>query len=289
MTFIYHDNCCDGFCAAWLANFVWPDATFIPAQPNWKVPDVEGQDVIIADFSYPRDILTGMAQAAKSIKVFDHHATAEKELAGLDFCTFDKDKSGASLIYNYLTSQGLLKPSHMHTWLVRYVEDRDLWKKQLPYCDEVHAALVSYDYDFQSWNTIAAKGVAAIKEEGVHILRSQHKFIAQTLKRLEWVEINGLRGKGVHYANGLSTSEILGKVLQDDQSLPFAVMWGDNVEGTRLYSIRSRKESGVDVGAIARQYGGGGHTNSASFRVKATTTLDVPIQHSKIEKSSSQS
>lgn len=147
---------------------------------------------------------------------------------------------------------------------------------------------MSYDMEFPVWNVVASKGVAALKEEGTHILRSQNKYISQVLRRLEWVEIEGMRGKGVHYANGLSTSDILHKVLQNEPDLPFAVMWGDSVEGERTYSIRSRK-GGVDVGAIARKFGGGGHTNSASFRVKVQILLDAPLSHYKIEKPTSQS
>jgi oligoribonuclease NrnB/cAMP/cGMP phosphodiesterase (DHH superfamily) len=46
---------------------------------------------------------------------------------------------------------------------------------------------------------------------------------------------------------------------------PFVVIWHDR-DGRRYFSLRSR-EDGPDVEAIARQYGGGGHTHAAGFSV----------------------
>jgi len=46
---------------------------------------------------------------------------------------------------------------------------------------------------------------------------------------------------------------------------PFAACYWDTPEG-RVFSLRSTDE-GLDVSAIAKQYGGGGHIHASGFRV----------------------
>lgn len=143
---IYHDQCADGFCAAWLVRLALGEASveFLPAQYGDAPPEVAGRHVLIVDFSYPAEVLVAMSKRASSIRVLDHHKTAEEACRGLPFCTFDLEKSGARL-----TSEYLEKSTGQHTllyrqWLVDYTEDRDLWRWQLQESREVNAALASY-------------------------------------------------------------------------------------------------------------------------------------------------
>ena len=94
--FIYHKNCSDGFAAAWTYRQVDPDAEFLPASVNTRdePPDVTGRDVVIADYTYTREALFRMKDQAKSLIVLDHHISSQKDLEGLDFCTFDMERSG---------------------------------------------------------------------------------------------------------------------------------------------------------------------------------------------------
>jgi nanoRNase/pAp phosphatase (c-di-AMP/oligoRNAs hydrolase) len=46
---------------------------------------------------------------------------------------------------------------------------------------------------------------------------------------------------------------------------PFAGCYWDTPDG-RVFGLRSTDE-GVDVSAVAKQYGGGGHRNASGFRV----------------------
>ena len=50
------------------------------------------------------------------------------------------------------------------------------------------------------------------------------------------------------------------------ESEPFAACYLDTAD-SRVFSLRSRREGGVDVAKIAESYGGGGHRNAAGFRV----------------------
>jgi hypothetical protein len=84
---LYHANCLDGFTAAWCAWLSFGDsAEYRPVQygPGQDLPDVTGRDVLIVDFSYPRDVLLEMASNAKSVTLLDHHASAQRDLQSID-------------------------------------------------------------------------------------------------------------------------------------------------------------------------------------------------------------
>ena len=95
---IYHADCADGFCAAWVARGVLGDAAeYVPAHYGQNPPDVlAGAMVYILDFSYPRDVMIQIAKEARLVLVRDHHKTAMAALDGLDElpnvdCLFDMD------------------------------------------------------------------------------------------------------------------------------------------------------------------------------------------------------
>jgi len=98
---IYHGNCYDGLTAAWAAwrkfgaNADYQAALYGEPLPSaaWDRP------LYILDFSYPRAELEARALDPShvlnltALRVLDHHKTAEADLAGLPFCTFDLDST----------------------------------------------------------------------------------------------------------------------------------------------------------------------------------------------------
>ena len=300
LKFIYHTNCWDGFCAAWIASKAWPEAELIPANYKSEPPDVTGHDVIIADFSYDRDVLIDMKNKAKSLIGFDHHETAKNKLDGLDFYTFDMSKSGARMIWDYCKQQKLITlnqffkhkrqpgcypnfDTYIH-WMVAYTEDRDLWLKKLQHTDEVNAALRSYPFDLAVWDELAHLTPDDMAAEGRPILRVQQKVIDHHLRHLQWVEIDGIRGKGCCCTVGSIWSDVMEQILHKGD-VKLAVVWCDNDKGERIYSIRSTQD-GPNVEQIAVKRDGGGHKRAASFTLKCTALIvgDAPT-HIKIEKS----
>lgn len=283
---IYHSNCTDGFCSAWLCHLVWPDAEFIPANYGWKPPDVRGKDVLIVDFSYDRPVLEQMAKEAAAIKVLDHHETAERNLAGLPFCTFDQSKSGAHMTWDYLVSEGLLKPQKywlmeesLH-WLVQYVEDYDLHKQALPNHHEICAAIRNHDTEFDVWNQMAKRTPESMVAEGKPVLRYQDWLIDHHVRYAQVVEIGGVKGIGCQCSMNKLWSRVADGIMAKYPEIPFAVIWQDTDEGFRIYSLRSRH--GFHVGKLAESLGGGGHPGAAAFKVNYQTTLEGPITHSKL-------
>ena len=270
---IFHDNCNDGFTAAWIARGVLPtDTEFFPANYGSDPPDVTGREVYLLDFSYKRPVMLDIASRAKLVTVLDHHKTAEKELEKLSFidghpneetnvyCKFDMTKSGARLTWQHFYGQsGMTAP-----WLVDYTEDRDLWLWKLPLSKEVNAALSSYPRTFEQWSKWAEFGTVPpveMKIEGSAILRYQQQTVDSQAANAVEIEMDGYRVLSVNAT--VLISEIGEKLAKDR---PFSATWFARNDGVKVWSLRSRGESGIDVSAIAKAHGGGGHKNAAGFQ-----------------------
>lgn len=261
MIVIYHANCIDGFTAAYVAWCEYGgDAVYVPAQYGEPPPEVVGKDVLVVDFSYPRTTLEKMAAEAKSIRVLDHHKTAEADLSGLPFCTFDMLRSGAGLAWDEL--HGGERPA-----LVDYVEDRDLWNWKLPDSREVSAWLSSFKPDFHVWETLAGvlqndRPVAV--GQGTAILRALNGYVDSLSQKYAVHPIGGHAVPVINTTHAIS--ELVGQ-LASLTGVPFAAGWFQRHDGKFVYSLRSRGD--FDVSEVAKRFGGGGHKNAAGFTVDA--------------------
>lgn len=253
---IFHSDCADGFCSAWL---IWRyhsrEAEFHPATYEAPPPDVAGRDVLILDFSYRRPILERMHADARSLVVLDHHKTAQAELAGLDYCTFDMGRSGAQLTWDYVSEAA---PFAQRPWIVDYVADRDLWTWLMPDSRAVNAALRSYPQDFETWTAIADTSPGELAAEGRAILRADARAIEVHRARAREVEFDGHL---VPMVNASVLRAEIGNALNPGR--PFVVVWFER-DGIRQYHLSSDAD-GLDVSAIARAHGGGGHQHAAGF------------------------
>lgn len=282
---IYHANCDDGFCAAWLhhRHGAYP-GEYVAANYDDDPPDVKGRDVLIFDFSYPRDVLVRMHEEAESLLVFDHHKTAKEDLEGLGFCTFDMSKSGARLALEFLDP---LDATSGHNWLVDYVEDRDMWWKKLPKNREVRAGLQSFPYDLEVWDGIYERGMEALAEVGRPVVIYQDRLIAKALseKNFGWCWVGEHLVPCVNNTIADLTSDIVGQ-LAEHTGAPFAVGYFVLPDGGRgakvVYNLRSR--SNVDVGKVAARFGGGGHPKAAGFKLDILPDFETPPEGNRYER-----
>ena len=263
MTYVlYHRNCYDGFCAAWIARRSLPDAKFVAVQYNEGFPRIEqGATIYILDFSYKSDVLCDLAARSQKVIVLDHHKTAEQELESLIgkisnlVIQFDMDKSGGRLAWEHFY------PSDTAHWLVDYTEDRDLWRHRLPHTREVIAYIHSWPFSFELWDTLFCVSRPSQEwiNEGGAILRREQQIIDNHVAQANEIEIGGHKVLAVNAT--VLFSDIAGKLAEDR---PFGACYFDRAGGKRQWSLRSR-DGGIDVSIIAKAYGGGGHKNAAGF------------------------
>lgn len=265
---VYHDKCHDGITALWVAKQHWPDA--VAYAGNYDVPpDIErlrGADVLIVDFSWKREAMQAALMAAASLRVLDHHKTAEAELADLDNCVFDMERSGAGLAWDELIGTEERPP------LVDYVEDRDLWRFRLPRSREVHAACNSYPLTLEARDALMRRDVRELADEGAAILRYHDKLVDGAARNATTMTLGGYTVPALACPVLEMTSD-LGHALA--QGVPFAVIYTDRPDGSRLHSLRSA-DDGIDVSEIAKKYGGGGHKHAAGFTLAKAESRDAP-------------
>ena len=281
---IYHRGCWDGFCAAWVMRKVEPDAEFLPANYGEDPPpiqDIAGRRVYVVDFSYDRDTCETIAAAASKIVILDHHRTAEKALSGLPYARFDMEKSGGRIAWEYVCDHYQIKHEHQITrknppWLVRYTEDRDLWRWALPRSEAVNAWLRTSPLDFKYWDEFEAfehdRDVwGRIIDEGLAILRYQETIVAAKAEQAARITVpvpEGVTGWPTLWsvANATTlTSETAGRLAMTST---IGCVWFEKADGIRVYSLRSNKASDCDVSRVAEFFGGGGHRHAAGFTWK---------------------
>lgn len=265
---IYHGNCADGFASAWVVrkfyNFPEFKLEFHAGVYQNPPPDVAGKHVILVDFSYKRPVLNKMKQEAASLLILDHHKTAMEDLQDFEGAVFDMERSGAMITWNHFFPN--LKPPR----LLEHIQDRDLWKFQLDGTREIQAAVFSYPYDFNVWDQLMEIDPLFLIDEGTAIERKHFKDIAELLAVCK--TRTKIAGYNVPVANlPYIFSSDAGHIMGKGEA--FAACYMDTPEG-RVYSLRSA-DDGVDVGEIAKLFGGGGHKHAAGFRVK----LDQDISH----------
>ena len=272
---IYHGKCIDGFTAAWAVNKAHGgNVEFVEAKYGDPAPAIGGRDVIIVDFSYPRDVMEWIISNAKSLIVLDHHKTAEAELDGLDKATedvhveFDMKRSGAGMAWDHFFSH------RDRPMFLSYVEDRDLWNFNLPDSKAVNAALQSYHHRFEIWDILESTDIEDLIVEGIAIRRKQNKdteeVIASTKTRMIISSIDVPVACVPHFM-----ASDAGHIMAKGEA--FSATYYDDADGDRIFSLRSdnKDPNAADVSQIAREHGGGGHKNAAGFKVKLAKIKEI--------------
>lgn len=170
---IYHDNCADGFGAAFAAWLKFGDEAEYYADQYGKQDAPWRQDenldlweIYILDFSYPKEDMDYLFKVAKRVVWLDHHKTAFEVWCGgipdngvyenvlnysdaKDYIRLDNNRSGAMLAWEYFHRD---KEVPM---LIKHIDDYDRWQFKLEGTKEFSRALWSYaPWSFEQWRDI---------------------------------------------------------------------------------------------------------------------------------------
>lgn len=275
---LYHASCMDGKMAAFVAMEHFKqhniEATYIPVQYNTPFPEIEldkETEIYILDFSYDRVTLVGIHQKVKKLVVLDHHKTAEAALRWLPFAHFDMEKSGATLAWEYF------HPGKEAPDLVKYVEDRDLWRFKLPGTRSLFESLVTrgaLSGELDEKGNVFSKYIEENYVDGGFddLIREGEileKYRDNQIKALgnpssKKVLITTFQDKTVGVFNTTHFISESGSVVYSNLDVDFSMSYFLLPEGNWVFNLRS-KAGGVDVSAICKLYGGGGHHNAAGF------------------------
>lgn len=280
---VFHHNDADGRCAAAIVR-KWAFAT-IPDQIDPIIPSHEGrllfiemgygkpcpldkilptETVVIVDYAFTPDVMSQIVDRAARVVWCDHHATAKAygyDVSG--FCDFsDKGLSGCECTWRYFF------PDRNIPDTVQLLGDYDAWRlQQQPVCFEYYEGLKLFSTSPESvtWfrlldddkpmahkfmSEIIMLGAAAIKYRDNYCHDIQQSYGYET-------EIDGIKAYAMNiYRFG---SQGFGKLFKL-YSVCISYIHDGEKFVVSLYS-----DGIVDVSAIAKKHGGGGHKGAAGF------------------------
>ena len=260
---IYHADCRDGFGAAWAAWTILGDenARYIPAHYGDDVPETDPSGwVYILDFSYPLTQMQALlARHRGRVALLDHHQTAMEELDGrIANAHFHMERSGAVMAWEYF------RPQEPVPEILLYVQDRDLWDWKLPYSKEINEALAQTEPDFHVWSSLT---IPELLRRGRELRAPVVEQISRNLAAASTSDVLG------HAVPSVETDQLVSdtahELLQMNPDAPFAAVYHHTTQNgvpVTKFGLRSRK-GGIDVSAIAKAFGGGGHANAAGFAI----------------------
>jgi len=279
---LYHGIDLDGFCsgAIYAKHARQHDlpAKLIPANYGWELPweEFAGAEVTLIDFSMqPWTEFERLIKTAYKVIWIDHHKSAiheytkHPEVFDNIACFLSVEKAGCELAWEYYF------PEHEVPYAVHTLGRYDVW-------DHSHQDTLPYQYgmrmkeldpvagaDRGDWDGFLESSAFAtslnsnVLLAGQSILAYQRKEDATAAKSqcfvLNWEGRTWLAanrsGRGSQFFDTLWDTERYHGMM--------SFSWNGNTWTVGLYSDRPN----MDCGAIAKQYGGGGHPGAAGFRV----------------------
>lgn len=283
---IFHYPCQDGLASGWIANHYHKlrnkSIELYPIQHGTPldVSRLSNKKVIFCDYAPQPDILEQVEQVANQLLILDHHKTAKDALQNKSYAVFDMTKSGAGLTWEYFF------PNLPMPGFIQMIQDRDLWTWKISESRNLTAGLFtlcdaarSNEYDDFTGLFEVFDGLFSDKSNFDFCLKlgkviskanlSKANAIAEShAKRID--NYNGMRVCIVNCPTEL-TSDV-GNILSSMDSIDFAVLWKYH-HPKQEYSVSLRSSNKVDVSAIAKSFGGGGHPNASGFATKINPTI----------------
>lgn len=280
---IYHHPCSDGTASAYVAwkylsnKFPEREVIYYKATFGNQPPDVTGRNVLICDFSYRKDKLLSLIEQAKNLLIIDHHKSAEIDLKDIDgkYKIFDMNHSGSVLTWMYFYSTNSIP------LMIRYVEDRDIWKKEMENTDEFSSWFSTLPLEFEEYDKYLddSKLKQMIIEKGLPYYEQNNQYINQSVVHSvpKFSKI-GNKYYFVCYVNStILKSDIGNKIFDIYPMIDFSVVYSINdFNDTTSFSLRST-EKRTDVSQIAFNFGGGGHKCASGVRIDYVTNK-LPTQ-----------
>lgn len=306
---LYHAKCLDGAGALYVAvtalQAQYPNARIVsrPCEYNDRdrttkhllqlaslgIPLDTYDHIYVLDFSFTPEQFKRLCTISTEVTCIDHHKTACDELlypGNRD--TFPKNlhlildtdnrNSGVILTFSHFTDLNTNNGAALPSGVLRYIEDRDLWKFQLPESRAVNAWLHAY---------------VDIGTESQQQLVSDVQFCIDTLEMAPWKIIKEgqlLLAQREDYCAAIASTAMIHTEAQVITCNCPHVFASDVAELLRkrypnmamfmLYQVAngelrvSFRAGTKDVLAIAQCFGGGGHAKAAGATVSVRSWFE---------------
>ena len=283
MKCFYHNADLDGKCSAAIVWYVYPEIELIGINYGDPFPwdSLRSEEVVyMVDFSLqPFNEMIKLANFVNLVWI-DHHKTAIEEMLMLKsehyLSGIQRVGIGAcSLVwewfYNKVIKLPLLGPdfSYRKNPGVQLLAEYDVWNHSDPKCLPFQYGMCELDNEPSSdvWRRVLNNDSAFIAEvvkRGELILKYEARQNKERVKALSFeAELDGL--KVIAANHGLGNSKLFDSVWDPDKhDAMLTFVWRGGQWTVSLYTDKD----GVDVGAVAKARGGGGHVKAAGFQCK---------------------
>lgn len=308
---IYHRGCYDGFSSFVVldkSGLIHEDAVIFPDVPSAKLPPkgIDGKDVIIIDTAYKYDILKEIFQSAKSVTFIDHHVTIHDDVIKLK-SEFEKSGSNIKIVYDENECGSSLTwkfcfPDKKLPWFLKYIRANDIGQWDI-YSNtynfmaylNVHFFTELEKDNIAKWQKMFNKDIVKhmIKKGRIYkeyidymIDQNTHKYSMMAFPSEQIYEeyTEHFKQPG-QYKVAVSScpcpnSSQLGSKMMSEIDCDFVMFFTQNLD--RKEYVIALRSAEVDVGSIAKIFGGGGHKLASAFSISANnyTITDLFLKDS---------
>lgn len=284
----YHDNCTDGLAAAAVVSLAVegagdPQPEFVPVQYDQDLPArilAGGKRILFVDFCPEREQIAQIQPLWEDWFAIDHHKhRAWLPIEYPNHAAFDLERSGAVLTRDWFFGRqptcNILRPwetPHQDAGLppvLRYVQDRDLWRWDMPQSREVSAALAEEDRTVERWRELVnAAGVEGLLQKGTYLLQALTKSAKSKASKAFPIKTwSGIPFRAVNATEHMS--EVGEEILAAFPDVEVACSFFQIGKEVMQLSFRSRAHQPGKFTALlaAVELGGGGHEHAAGARI----------------------
>lgn len=280
---VVHTPCMDGLASAMIIQEALPqvDEVVFCSYGQQQLELKAEPGMLFCDFTPARERVAEFV-AAGAI-VLDHHVHARDIVEAFgERGRFSNDPgvSGAVLAYREVWLPGFkqaLFPQHSTAEFARLVGIRDTWQKDSPDWGralELHAVLEAFPREVWLEDGaihVAMKGL--VQGLGKSLIERKAATIARIVENGLVKQHTRSHAGDQLWALSCSPSELVSDLAEAARAAGVDVLVNVQLQVEQgrpqfLVNLRSDKE-GLDVGALAKRFGGGGHRAAAGFQYKA--------------------
>lgn len=306
---VYHEHCSDGTASAWIVKRHNPSAQLINCKagqnPNLNIEDIKSRNIIFVDICPSVDYINTISSIVNKIVILDHHISAFRNIDNMYdtdkicatsgqivrenkpqnlFTVFDMNKAGCVITWEYFNSQ-LIIP-----WFIQYIQDRDLWKWELPNSKNINTALFEDKHiTFNGLTNLYDKYVTKeqisfiieqMNEKGALINKFRNQIIDKECKKAIHCTFNyedivynvwlysGPEDLRSDIGNALMQINFNNGIKPD-----FSVNWRYDVQSHQFWISMRGEEWSPDLSIICKKYNGGGHPRASGCSIDGNLPL----------------
>lgn len=286
---ITHANCADGLATAMIVRDALPEIEIVFAQ--YGTPSLDDlpatTGLLFCDITPPRERIAEFVDAGAI--VLDHHAGQRDivEAFGVRGVFADEKTapgvSGAMLAYEHVWRPLECRNDPDVHQLARLTGIRDTWQRDSPSwelaCD-LQAALLGMPEQWWTGPGAISRALSDGALELGRMRRSERREKVERIARAGTLALEDRAGRRwAAFPDGGALTSDVAEALRESGAAHVTCGWFQRVSDAKVGALETvlslRSDGSLDVAALCRGFGGGGHTRAAGCRMPLESPLEA--------------